>query len=341
MRILLTGARAPATLELARLDVDGVAWRVSLTRPATRNCYVVSATGQYVEYARDEIRRLPLAMHRVASHTALWPLSPLLRRLDPILVPDAFPVSSVLHRERPHAEWTRAIDAARQRYPGVPVVVRSLDGITSRATLDAMRRVGMQLVPSRLVFHQDPRRDGFWRIRSVRHDVARATESPLETRALRTADCERIAELYWLLYAHKHSTLNPRFSQEWLAHGMKHGVLHGEGILHDGRLAAVYLAYCVKDVMTNPVFGYATALPQQLGLYRRLRLLTMQSVRARGQRIHASSGAPRFKFSCGGISTVEYHAVDLRGVRGIQGAAWLLLLRVSRTVAPSLLRRAH
>lgn len=50
--------------------------------------------------------------------------------------------------------------------------------------------------------------------------------------------------------------------------------------------------------MTNPVFGYDTALPQQLGL-------------------------------------------NLRGVRGILRAAWLLLLRVSRTVAPSLLRRAH
>ena len=60
----------------------------------------------------------------------------------------------------------------------------------------------------------------------------------------------------------------------------------------------MYLAYCVEDVMTNPVFGYDTALPQQLGL-------------------------------------------NLRGVRGILRAAWLLLLRVSRTVAPSLLRRAH
>ena len=93
--------------------------------------------------------------------------------------------------------------------------------------------------------------------------------------------------------------------------------------------------------MTNPVFGYDTALPQQLGLYRRLSLLTMQLARPRAQRLHASSGAPGFKSSRGGISTVEYHAVDRRGVRGIQRAAWLLLLRVSRTVAPSLLRRAH
>ena len=180
-----------------------------------------------------------------------------------------------------------------------------------------------------------------WHIRNVRHDVAHATKSPIETRALRKTDCERIVELYWLLYGHKHSTLSPRFSQEWLAHGMKHGVLHGDGILHDGRLASAYLAYCVEDVMTNPVFGYDTALPQQLGLYRRLSLLTMQSARARGQRLHTSSGAPGFKSSRGGISTVEYHAVDRRSVRGIQRAAWLLLLRVSRTVAPSLLRRAH
>ena len=329
-----------ACADAAWLDVDGAPWRVSLTRPATRNCYVVSATGQYLDYARDEIRRLPSAMQRVASHAALQPLSPILRKLDPILVLDALPVSTVLHRARPRGEWARAIDAARQRYPGVPVVVRSLDDITSGATLDAMRRLGLQLVPSRLVFHQDPRRDEFWRIRNVRHDVALVAKSPLETRALRIGDCDRIAELYWLLYGHKHSTLNPRFSQEWLAHGMKHGVLHGEGILYDGHLAAAYLSYCVEDVMTNPVFGYDTALPQQLGLYRRLSLLTMLSARARGHRIHASSGAPGFKSSRGGISTIEYHAVDLRGVRGMQRAAWMLLLRVAQTVAPSLLRLA-
>jgi Acetyltransferase (GNAT) domain len=122
-----------------------------------------------------------------------------------------------------------------------------------------------------------------WRIRNVRHDVALSTTRPLECRPLRTADQQQIAALYWQLYGEKHSRLNPRFTADFLAHGLESGVLHGEGILCEGRLVAAFLAYSVADVMTNPVFGYDTSLPQQLGLYRRLSVLTLQYARDRGR----------------------------------------------------------
>jgi hypothetical protein len=330
-----------ASADASWLAVSGVAWRVAVTRPARRNCYVVSATGQYLDYAREEIRRLPSAMQRVASSAAVGVLAPVLRRLDPIVVLDALPVSTVLHVPRTDVDWAAAVDAARQAYPGVPIIVRSLDSIGSGSTLDALSRIGMQLVPSRLVFHQDPRVDAFWHIRNVRHDLALARHAPLPVRELTSADTDRIAELYWLLYGHKHSLLNPHFSTAWLAHGIERGVLTGEGIVHDGHLAAAYLSYNVDDLMTNPVFGYDTALPQQLGLYRRLSLLTMQSARRAGLRIHASSGAPLFKSSRGGVAVMEYHAVDLRGVRGAQAAAWSLLLRVATAVGPSVFSKAE
>ena len=332
---------ANAMADASWLDVDGVAWRVALTRPTVRNCYVVSATGQYLDYAREEIRRLPSATRRIASYAAVGLLAPLLRRLDPIVVLDALPVSTVLHQRRSDSEWSRAIDAARRTFAGVPIVVRSLDSVSAGSALAALPGLGLQLVPSRLVFHQDPRRDDFWRIRNVRHDLALSRNLPLESRELTAADSARIAELYWLLYGHKHSMLNPHFSPHWLAHGIERGVLKGEGLLYDGCLAAAYLSYSVDDVMTNPVFGYDTALPQQLGLYRRLSLLTMQSARTRGHRIHASSGAPGFKSSRGGMAVMEYHAVDLRGVSGTQAAAWSLFLRVAGAVAPSVLREAQ
>ena len=322
-----------------RLTVHGVAWRILVTRPSVRNCYVVSATGQYLDYARDEVRRLPATLSRFAAYASVGALTPILRRLDPIVVLDALPVSTVLHTLRPDAEWASAVDAARREYPGIPIVVRSLDSVASGPTLAATSRIGMHLVPSRLVFHQDPRRDEFWRIRNVRRDLALARDSPLVSRQLTAADSDRIARLYWLLYGLKHSMLNPRFSAQWLAHGMQSGVLKGEGIVHDGSLAAAYLSYSVDDVMTNPVFGYDTSLPQRLGLYRRLSLLTLQSARALGNRIHASSGAPGFKSSRGGIATMEYHAVDLRGVRGAQAAAWSLLMRAANCSCTSAVPR--
>lgn len=323
------------------IESGEVPWRVAVTRPVRRNCYVVSATGQYLDYAHDEIRRLPAILHRTLSRVSLHAVAPMLRRLDPIVILDALPVSTVLHPHRSAAQWSSAVQATRRVYPSLPIVVRSLDDVVSGSSLVALRLTGLEIVPSRLVFHQDPRHAEFWRIRNVRNDMALADEVPLESRPLCISDVPRVAELYWQLYGQKHSQLNPQFSGEWLAHGMTKGVLSGEAIVHDGRLAAAYLSYSVGDVMTNPVFGYDTTLPQQLGLYRRLSLLTMRAARVRELRIHASSGAPGFKASRGGVACMEYHAVDLRGVRGAQRAAWALLIRASNALAPSLLRSAR
>ncbi len=322
------------------LDVDGVRWPVAVTRAQPRNCYVVSATGQYLDYAREETRRLPAGVIRRTSMLGVQCLGPILRRLDPIVVLDALPVSTVLHHRRSPVEWHRAVDVARATFRGMPIVIRSLDEVHTPALLTQCRALGMPLMTSRLVFHQDPRDDAFWNIRNVRNDLRLARESPLTIRMLSPTDAPDIAALYWQLYGEKHSTLNPDFAPAWLAHAMAAGEFAGEGIVHEGRLVAAYLSYAIDDVMTNPVFGYDTTLPQALGLYRRLSLLTMHAARRRGLRIHASSGAPGFKASRGGVATVEYHAVDLRSVRGAQLAAWRLTLRIAALIGPRMLARA-
>ena len=322
------------------LDVGSSRWRVSITRPVARNCYVVSATGQYLDYAREEIRRIPSPLRRAIAASASWPLGPLLRALDPVVVLDALPMSTVLHSERSPANWREAIAQARSVYRGLPVIVRSLDAVASPELLGALRASGMVTIPSRLVFHQDPRSEAFWRIRNVRHDVALTTTHPMETRPLREDDGPRIADLYWRLYGEKHSRLNPDFSTAFLSHGISTGAFLGEGILREGHLVAVFLAYAVGAVMTNPIFGYDTSLPQQLALYRRLSVLTMQFARDRGLRLHASSGAPGFKASRGGVPTIEYHAVHLATVRAHQRAAWVAAIGIANRIGPRLLLSA-
>jgi hypothetical protein len=324
----------------AWITVSGRRWRVAVTQPRPRNSYVVSATGQYLDYAKEEIRRLPSPVHRSLARIALAPLAPMLRALDPVVILDALPVSTVLHTSNARATWDAALDAVSEAFPGLPVMIRSLDAIACPTLLADATALRLRLMPSRLVFHQDPRAASFWRIRNVRNDLAMMQGAPLPVRPLMLEDVPEITRLYWLLYGEKHSLLNPCFTEAWLAHGMATGVLHGSGVIHEGRLAAAYLSYQVEDIMTNPVFGYDTALPQQLGLYRRLSVLTMQDARSRDVRLHASSGAPGFKASRGGVSALEFHGVQLRGVTGAQRAAWESALRLASTVGPSLLRRA-
>ena len=326
--------------EACWLDAGGVRWRVAVTTVTPRNSYVFSPTGQYLDYALEETRRIPSAFSRVTGRAAVRALAPMLRALDPVVVLDALPVSTVLHVRRDSAAWAAALAAARDRWPTLPRLVRSLDEVASAHTLEVLRTLGIPLIPSRLVFHQDPRADTFWRARNLRHDVALMAREPLDVRPLAAADAPVIARLYWQLYGDKHSELNPAFTPQWLAHAMAAGVLAGEGVVHEGRLAGAYLAYAVDGIMTNPVFGYDIALPQSLGLYRRLGVLALQAARRNGHLLHASSGAPAFKATRGGVPAIEYHAVDLRGVRGARRAAWAATMRIAAAIGPPLLRRA-
>ena len=320
------------------LDVDGEHWRVSFTQPARRNSYVVSATGQYLDYAKEELHRLPAPFVRNASRILLSLTSPMLRALDPVLILDALPLSTVLHPARSESQWAHALRATREAHPGYPIVVRSLDHVTGDRTLTQLRSLGLSLMPSRLVFHQDPRNDEFWTTRNLLNDIALIRRVPLACRALAPEDAEQIAALYWMLYGQKHSRLNPQLSPAWMAHGMASHALRGEGIEDDGRLVAVYLSYCVEGVMTNPVFGYDISLPQSLGLYRRLSVMALQAARRHGVLLHASSGAPSFKATRGGIPAIEYLAVDLSGARGLQRLAWQGALRVAQSIGPHMLR---
>jgi hypothetical protein len=321
------------------LTVGDTRWRTALTRRAPRNSYVVSATGQYLDYALEETRRLAAAP-RLFSRAILGAIAPMLRALDPIVVLDTLPVSTVLRPARTQATWAGALQSARAAYPGVPILVRSLDHATSAVSIAHLEALGLDLLPSRLVFYQDAAREGFWRHRNLRHDLALVQRHPLQVRPLVNEDVRRIADLYWILYGERHSTLNPRFSPAWLAHGMAAGVLRGEGIVPDGHLAAAYLSYSTGPVMTNPVFGHDTSLPRTVGLYRRLSLMALQRAAREGLVLHASSGAPAFKATRGGVPTVEYHAIDLHGVDGMQGAAWRAAVRIARRIGPALLRGA-
>lgn len=323
--------------EACWLDVAGLRWRASCTRPRAGNCYVVSATGQYLDYARDEIRRLPSAFARQASRLALSTVAPILRALDPIVVLDALPVSTVLHAPRPTSAWRDALAAARATFPGRPVLVRSLDDIGSAPLLAALESLGLRRMLSRLVFYQDPRSPSFWRHRNLQHDLRMIDAQPMPWRALTPPDAEMIALRYWQLYGEKHSVLNPQFTPAWLSESMRQGALAGEGLLVDGQLAAVYLSYAVDDVMTNPVFGYELDAPASLGLYRRLSVRALQTAQRRGMRLHASSGAPGFKRSRGGVPALEYHMLDLTGVGGTQRMAWEAAIRLASRLGPTAL----
>jgi hypothetical protein len=268
-------------------------------------------------------------------------LRPLLQHLEPVAILDALPVSTILRPTIPQEDWAMAFASMRLHAPGVPTIVRSVDETHQRETVAMLERLGLRRVVARLVFHQDPREPAFWRARNLQQDLAMVRERPMAWRAIEPEDALDVAQLYWQLYGQKHSTLNPEYSSAWIEHAVAHGALTGEGLEVEGRLVACYLGYRSQDVMTNPIFGYDLRMPIDLGLYRRLSLRVLEVARDAGCRLNASSGAPVFKRTRGGVPSLESFYVDLGGVGGPQRTAWLALSALSRVVGPRILTLAR
>ena len=64
-----------------------------------------------------------------------------------------------------------------------------------------------------------------------------------------------------------------------------------------------------NNVMTTPIIGYNTNLPQKLGLYRMLSAIVFREATNLCVDLNLSSGASNFKILRGGKPYIEYTAI--------------------------------
>ena len=141
------------------------------------------------------------------------------------------------------------------------------------------------------------------------------------------ADFERAAHLYALLYLEKYSQLNPVYTATFLAQAQAHLGLKLEGLFQPsgGPMVGIIGRFEQYGTLTGPIVGYDTALPQNLGLYRRLRAINHGHARENRWLYNMSAGAEDFKSRRGGAPTVEYMIADFRRASRTQRlGAWSL-----------------
>jgi hypothetical protein len=137
----------------------------------------------------------------------------------------------------------------------------------------------------------------------------------------------------------KYSPFNPDFTERFFAHALATQSFYLIGLRKAGRFDAVLGYFWRNGVMTTPIFGYDTGLPQALGLYRMISAVLAQEARRRGLLLHASSGAASFKRNRGAAPAIEYSAVYDRHLPVYRRLPWAILERVLNAVAVPLIRR--
>ena len=258
--------------------------------------YVTSPHSAYVLYARDEIDIIGMRAGRTAAKGVLGVLDALLRslRLNRTVHLDNWLLSTNLHGEWQGEGLHEMRKVLTDRFPDRFVILRSLDAWSCPALLEAARRDGWVLLPSRQIWVTDDlRRD--WKKRNNTQNDRRALKksgfSVDEPESLTLAEAERIAQLYYQLYVGRYSAINPIFTPRFIETAARIGLLHFRLVRAvDGTILAASGMRSAGGIATVPLLGYDLGRPQTEGLYRIASYLATDWAMERGLRFNGSAG---------------------------------------------------
>lgn len=314
------------------------------------NSYVVSPLTAYTGYAAFEIDQLDRPRWQT------WPLQRLVTligrwlaaaRINRLVQVNNWLLSTNVYPPGWQGEDLAAITGLLQaRWPDHAIGWRSLNHVSNAGLIDRLLALGYLAVPSRQVYLFDGRAGAaapFLRRHNTRLDAGRWRQSgyrAVPAEALAERDFERLEQLYNQLYLDKYSPLNPQYTADWLRAGHRDGWLRLRALVsREGRIDGVAGWFGTTGLMTAPVIGYDTALPQRTGLYRLLTRLCLQEAADRREWLNFSAGAAGFKRLRGGQPVIEYSLVAVHHLPRPRQRAWRLLAAVLQRVGVPVMQR--
>lgn len=326
------------------LAMDDVVLPVTVNEREYGNAYVCSPYTHYVSYAKEELVLLRNRTVRAALAGVLDGIGVLLRvgRFNQVVQVNNWLLSTNLYPSLNSRQLKGIVSFLRERFPQHAIVFRSLDRTTNEPLLETLGGMGGTMVPSRQIYLLSTERMKAKARWLVKRDQALLDKHGYEhvgPVGLTERDAARIVELYNALYLDKYSLHNPHFTEELIRSAIRSGVLELHALRRDGRIDAVLGFYRRGRIMTTPLFGYDTALPQELGLYRMLSAVLIGIAAQSGLLLHESSGAAQFKRNRGAEADIEYMAVFDRHLPARRRLGWRVLASVLNRVGVPIMKK--
>lgn len=339
------------------VTVDGIPMPVTVNDTEYDNSYVCSPYTHYVTYAGEELVNLRNRPAEALLGGMLNMIGLLLRkaRFNRVVQVNNWLLSTNLYPALSPGQLKVVIDELQQRYPRHAILCRSLNRAASGRLLDAMKEKGCKLVPSRQVYllHGGWGQDGAlaeaaphpvnakarWLVKRDRGLIRKQGYSISGPSDMRPDDAPRIKQLYDMLYIHKYSACNPQFTEQFIQLAIETGTLELYGLRKNGRLDAVLGFFAREGIMTAPLFGYDTTLPQKTGLYRMLSAVLIGIAEERGLLLHESSGVGQFKRNRGAVAELEVTAVYDRHLPLMTRACWTMLEKLLHGIGVPIIRK--
>jgi hypothetical protein len=335
-------ANAHTQMQVVRAGACVLPLTVSEFHP--QNSYVCSPYSHYVSYGQEEFAALKNRPLEACLRLLFLPLAAYFRRaeLDKAVYVNNWLLSTNLYPALPAGLPAALTQHLMEACPDRAIVFRSVDGLANGPLLATLREGGARLVFSRSVWYQTPGSPHTLERHNYKLDQQLLRQTPyriLTAEQLGDADAGRIVQLYSRLYIDKYSQYNPRFTEAFIRMALAEGLLTLKAFQRDGRIDAVLGYFCRNGVGTPPLFGYDTALPRTLGLYRLLSALFSQEAARQGFLVNFSAGVGDFKRKRGCRNAIEYNAVFCRHLPPARQRAWKLLQALMDRVAIPIIQR--
>lgn len=338
-------ANVDTTLLLAQ--IDKLILPLTVNDAEYDNTYVVSPYTHYVRYAKQELALLksPLLEIALAGLLDVIGFGMKQSKINRVVHINNWLLSTNLFPELTGTQAVAVLQAVKKRFPQHAIIIRSLCPALHPELVAALRDQGCRLVPSRQIYLYHANDSSFgnakarWLLKRDYALLAQNGYSFVAAQDMSQEDVPRIVELYKQLYLDKYSYDNPQFNERFIALALQSGTLELYGLRKNGRLDAVMGYFCRNGMMTTPLFGYDTSLPQAVGLYRMLSACLLRQAREHEQLLHESAGAAQFKRNRGAAAEFEYSAVYDRHLPLGRRWCWALLDKLLNKIGVPLMRK--
>lgn len=287
---------------------------ITINEKEYENSYVCSPYTAYISYAQEELNKINnfLVKFFLGAVIRIMSLPLKLSKINKIVFFNNWLLSTNLYSNLSSNDIDRITKKYLKSHPKHFLAWRSLNSFSNAKLIDELRASGYDLIASRQVYffpksidfesHQNSKRD-LKLLCDKKFNIQKITNADIET-------SEKIVELYNQLYLEKYSIHNPQFNSHYISLSIKSKAMTFYGLKDSQGEWQGVVGYFIKNgVMTTPIVGYNTSLPQSLGLYRRLIAIVLKDAKRHKINLNLSSGASKFKILRGGLPYIEYTAV--------------------------------
>lgn len=327
------------------LCVNDLFFPVTINEEQYDNSYVCSPYTAFITYARQELIKLNNKPLQYLLSGLLQGLSVLLKaaKLNRVVCVNNWGLSTNLYPQWLGEEIQSITDYLKIRYPSHVIMFRSLNEESNAELLRSFTNNGYSLFPTRQVYYLNEKCGKYMNKRDIKEDLKLLHKTSYKITPhedITSLDYPRILELYNQLCLEKYSIHNPQFTLEFIKLCHERKLLTLTGLRNNrGVLDAINGFFERNGVITTPLVGYDTGLPQSLGLYRLLTILVICNTYQRGLSFNMSSGAAHFKRLRGGKPHIEYSALYLNHISRPRRWVWNIIHFLLHTIGVPLLQR--